>query len=186
MSRPLWLVAAALSIGAGVIHFALGPEHLVELGPLGYGFYLSGALQVGWAVALGALLVVPPDRNREPALRTIASSGIAINLAILATWAFSRVVGLPAGEMPWTPEAIGRPDTIAGILEGALVLGLAGSLRGWTIGRVSSTRWLALGAAMALSAVLVGTVVAITPDASGHAEGHDHAAMEIQVGSGNR
>lgn len=186
ISRPLWLVGAALSIGAGVIHFALGPEHLVELGPLGLGFYLSGALQVGWAVALGALLLIPADGNREPVLRTIATSGIAINVAILAAWAFSRVVGLPAGEMPWTPEVIGRPDTIAGILEGTLVLGLVGWIRGWTIGRVSSTRWLALGAAMALSAVLVGTVVAITPEADGHAEGHDHAAAQVQVGSGNR
>lgn len=184
--RPLWVVGAALSIGAGVIHFALGPEHLDELGPLGYGFYLSGVLQVGWAVALLARLLVPADRNREPVLRTLATSGIAINVAILAAWAFSRVVGLPAGEMPWTPEAIGRPDTITAIFEGALVLGLVGSLRGWTVGRVRSTKWLALGAALALSLVLVGTVVAISPETDGHAEGHDHAAAQIHVGSGNR
>lgn len=190
--RPLWVVGVALSIGASVIHFAFGPEHVAELGPLGYGFYLSGALQLGWAAVLGILLVIPQRRDTMRTFRMLVRAGIAINISILGAWAFSRVVGLPAGEMPWMPEAIGRPDTIAGILEGFLVLGLVGWLRGWTIFPVSSTRWLALGAAIALSAVAVGTVVAITPEAAGHAEAHaqaagdDHAAADGQVGSGSR
>jgi hypothetical protein len=83
--------------------------------------------------------------------------------------------GLPAGENPWIPEAIGRPDTIAGTLEAVLVIGLVGRLRGWTTGRIRSPRLLALGAALALSAVFVGTVVAITPDADGQLEAHGHA-----------
>jgi hypothetical protein len=181
--RPLWLVGAALSIGAGVIHFALGPEHLEELGALGFGFYLSGALQVAWAAALGVLLVMPADRDRTRGLRAVAWSGIAINVTILAAWAFSRIVGLPAGETPWTPEAIGRPDSIAAVLEGGLVVGLAASLRGWAGGRARSTRWLAIGAAIALSAVVVGTVVAIAPDETGEAEGHHHAMTTVVEGS---
>jgi hypothetical protein len=176
--RPLWLVGAALSIGAGIIHFALGPEHLEELGALGFGFYVSGALQVGWAAALGVALVLPGARDRNRGLRALAWSGIAINLAILAAWAFSRIVGLPAGETPWTPEGIGVPDAIAGVLEVALVLGLGAWLRGWAVGRVQSTRLLGIGVAVALSAVLVGTVVAVTPsgmhDVDGHSTGHDH------------
>jgi len=176
LRRAGWLVGAALSIGAGVIHFALGPEHVVELGPLGYGFYVSGALQVGWAAVLALALVIPRGRGEALAFRRLADAGIAINAAILAAWAFSRVIGLPAGEMPWTPEAIGRPDAVAGALEAVLVVGLVGSLRGWTIGHVDSSRWLAASVALALSAVVVGTVFAITPDAMGHEDGHGHIA----------
>ena len=171
--RVPWVVAAALSIGAGVIHFALGPEHVVELGPLGYGFYVSGALQVGWAAILALALLMPRGRDAKPAFRKLVQAGIAINVAILAAWAISRVVGLPAGETPWTPEAIGRPDAIGGILEGVLTLGLLGSLRNWTIGPVTSSRWFSLGAALALSAIVVGTVVAITPDDADQMAGHD-------------
>ena len=171
--RAPWMVAAALSLGAGVIHFALGPEHVVELGPLGYGFYMSGALQVGWAAILALALLMPRGRDAKPAFRKLVLAGIAINVAILAAWAVSRVVGLPAGETPWTPEAVGRPDTIAGVLEGVLTLGLLGSLRTWAIGRVTSSRWIALGAALALSAIVVGTVVAITPDVADQMAGHD-------------
>lgn len=190
--RPLWVVGAALSIGAGVIHFALGPEHVGELGPLGFGFYLSGALQLGWALVVGALLVgvqllvradVAPSR---PAVHAVAVSGIVINLAILAAWVVSRVVGLPVGEMPWTPEAVGRPDAVAGTLEAVLVVGLVGSIRGWSIGRMRSSRWLAASAAFALSAVVVGTVFAITPDAVAHEDGRDHAmgAMVMPMDAG--
>ncbi len=177
--RPLWVVGAALSIGAGVIHFAFGPEHVDELGLLGYGFYLSGALQVGWAAVLGFLLVRPRGNDATPALRKVAGSGIAINVAILAAWLFARVFGLPAGEMPWTPEAVGRPDTIAGILEAALILGLVGYLRHWSVARVHSSKLLALGVAVALSAIVVGTVVAISPDAMAHQDGHDQALGAI-------
>ena len=175
LRRPLWVVAAALSIGAAAIHLALGPEHLEELGALGYGFYVSGALQLAWAAALAVLLIFPAGRDLTLGLRAVAWSGIAINAVILAAWAFSRIYGLPAGETPWTPEAIGRTDTIAGLLEGVLLLGLAGWLRGWSMGPVRSTRLVAIGAAIALSVVLVGTVVAITPDSTGEADGHDAA-----------
>lgn len=181
--RPLWVVGAALSIGAGVIHLALGPEHLIELGTLGYGFYVSGILQVAWAVALLGAIAMPLRRDSRRVLKGLAWSGIATNVAILAAWAFSRVFGLPAGETPWTPEAIGPPDAIAGILESVLVLGLAGSLRGWTTDRVSSTRLLGITAAIALSAIMLGTVVAIAPDMAGHAEGHEQAAAELGAGN---
>jgi len=77
--RPLWVVGAALSIGAGVIHFAFGPEHVEELGLLGYSFYLSGALQVGWAAVLGFLLVRPRGEDATLLIRTLAVSGNAIN-----------------------------------------------------------------------------------------------------------
>jgi hypothetical protein len=162
----LWALAvgAALSIGAGLIHFAFGPEHVTELGLLGYGFYLSGALQVGWAVVLGLVVALRRSERRASALRPVARAGIAINVVVLAAWAWSRIFGLPAGDTPWVPEAIGTPDAICGLLEAALVLGLVGWLRGWRVMLPVSSRPLAFAApVLAIALIAAGTFVAIAP-----------------------
>ena len=171
-----WWLAGAASAGAGVIHLALGPEHVTELGALGYGFYLSAALQLGWAALLGlAIAGFGPLASRKD-LRRLAISGVAINGAILAAWVVSRVVGLPAGETPWTPEAVGRPDAIAGVLESALIVGLGAYLRAWTVVRSRPPRKLATaGAVLALALIATGTAAAIEPSAGGHSHGPGQA-----------
>jgi hypothetical protein len=116
---PLILIAA--SLGAAIIHFAHGPEHIEELGALGLGFYVSGALQVGWA-----LLALAANRSaaRSWLARAAFPTGVALNVAIILAWVVSRTVGLPAGEQPWTPEPVGLADGICALLEAGVVVGL--------------------------------------------------------------
>lgn len=173
------IVLIAASVAAAVIHFALGPEHAAELGWLGAGFYAAGALQLGWA----GLAVLATLRRGAPRPWTSAllPAGIGINVAILAAWVISRTVGLPAGDQPWTPEAIGISDAITAILEGAVVLGLVRERRGRaadlapaSVGPTDGHPAL-LGAAPVLALILVAAVVAVgAPHA--HADGETHDA----------
>ena len=173
------ITLAAASIAAAVIHFALGPEHVEELGWLGLGFYLAGLLQLGW-VGL-AVAARARGASATAAARAVIPAGIAINGSILAAWVVSRTVGLPAGAEPWTPEAIGISDTITALLEGALILGLALAWRRRATGLAPSPAPgtggypSLVGAAPILALILVATVTAVgTPHA--HAEGADHDA----------
>lgn len=56
------------SVGAGVIHLALGPDHMAEWTVLGYGFFVSGAVPL----LLGARLLRTESR-RLLALATVIS-----------------------------------------------------------------------------------------------------------------
>ena len=174
---PFWAAAIAASIGGGIIHLALGPEHLDELGDLGLGFYLAAGLQLGWAFAVGLVVAL----GRAPrVLRGLAIGGIAINVAIVGAWAFSRLVGLPAGEMPWVPEAIGRSDAVAAVLEGGLVLGLAAGLRGVSVAwRPARLRGSIAAAVLAIAVIGTGTAFGLTGEAHDHGPGDAHAAGEI-------
>ena len=119
-------------------------------------------------------------------LPALAVSGIAINGALLAAWATSRVVGLPAGEAPWTPEAIGPADGISSILEGLLVAGLLAALRARTIPRRPRRQAFATaGAAIAILLIAIGTTVAVTPSAAGHIHppGYEHSAVDDDAGA---
>jgi hypothetical protein len=182
MSRSLaTLIAIAASIGAGLIHLALGPEHLEELGALGLGFYLAAALQLGWAIAVVAVLAVPSSADRR--LRAVALAGIAMNVAILGAWVVSRTLGLPAGEMPWVPEAVGRADLICAALEVGIVGTLAFQVRSAleaspstqasrarrTLPRREPVR---LAAALAIAAIVAATAAGLAPD-DAHAAAHD-------------
>ena len=171
---PWWIAAIAASVGAGVIHLALGPEHLEELGTLGLGFYLSAGLQLGWAMAVAFVLWVG---RASRLLRALAGGGIAINGAILAAWAFSRLVGLPAGETPWVPEAIGPADAVSAVLESGLVLGLAAWLRGAPVlARPRTVRGSLLAAALAVAVIGAGTAFGL------NGEPHSHGADAVHEG----
>ena len=123
--RSLVLIAA--STAAAIVHLALGPEHLEELGGLGLGFYAAGLLQLGWAV-LASMAVLPGRNGRWRLARAAVPAGIALNVALLLAWLISRTVGLPAGERPWTPEAFGLSDGITALLEAGIVIGLLGTI----------------------------------------------------------
>lgn len=205
---PLWLATIAASIGAGVIHLALGPKHVDELGGLGFGFYLAAILQVGWASA--AVLAFHTARHvaaadsigdgpfhrgaiiEDPARRRLANVGIATNAAILAAWAVSRLFGLPGGETPWVPEGIGRADAISAALQGAIVFMLARS-RGRPsaiapgVARPAGMRRGAILAAATLLVIGASTAVGLLPGGHAHAAGHGHAAGsgdEAHAGTG--
>ena len=106
MNQLALAILIAASLGAAAIHFALGPHHVEELGALGLGFYLAAIIQV---IIPAALLVARHRAGR--AFRSIVLAGVGVNVVILAAWAVSRVVGLPAGPEPWIPEAIGVADS---------------------------------------------------------------------------
>jgi hypothetical protein len=175
-------VAVAASIGAGVIHLGLGPEHLDELGWLGWGFHVAGAAQIGWAVAAACFLVLRDGglagsraagsfarRIRRPAL-----AGIAINVAILGAWVVSRTVGLPAGETPWVAEPIARADSITALLETAVVAGLLVARREHREHRAGSATRARTAVAVAFVAIVLATGVGLAPDDL-HAAGHQDA-----------
>jgi hypothetical protein len=142
------VLAAALSLGAAVIHFAAAPVHVEELGPLGLGFVAAGAFQAAWALA--SLI--------EPA-RGVVFLGMAGNLTILVAWAWSRSVGLPG--MPVEP--ITAPDAVTSLFEGLLVILLA------TRSRLRPTGPVAIIALVpAVGLVFLGTILALSSPALGH------------------
>ena len=188
---PVFVVAASLA--AGIIHLVLGPEHVEELGVLGWGFYLAGALQLGWAglaILAGRGRDVSQDRGRMT--RLVLSSGIAINLAILLAWVVARAAGLPNVDGSWAREPIGVTDSITAILELGVVIPL---LRAWprrdarrgspavaasAAPRDSGVPSL-LSAAPVLGLIVIATVIAIgTPHAhaaDAHGDGADAAGQ---------
>jgi hypothetical protein len=178
MTRTWALTAAiAASIGAGLIHLVVGPEHVEEFGTLGWGFYLAAALQLGWALVVLAVLLL---RGRAPLigagrLGKLAAAGIAINVAILLSWAFARAFGLPAGETPWVPEAIGSVDSICAALQLVVIAAmLAGRRRAGRLVQRATVMPGFVAATLALVVIAAGTGVALS--ASGeHGAGHDHA-----------
>lgn len=174
MTWPVWLAAAAASAGAGLIHLALGPAHVGALGALGLGFFLSAGLQLGWAALAVAALFGLAGWSRASVASFLVASGIAINVAVLAAWAVSRMAGLPAGEKPWTPEAVGLSDAVAGVFEGALVGSLVAWHRGWQAERPMRFRAALLASTIAIALISVGTVAAIQPSVVAHAHAADH------------
>lgn len=158
-------LAVALSVGAAAIHLAAGPAHVEALGDLGLGFYWAALLQGTFAVALLG----------RSASRRLAWAGIALNGALVAAWAWSRVIGLP--DVPGGPETVGVADGTAVILQLALVALLAARVRGAKTPRsarrpVATSRSLVTaGFAILVGVTLVSTAFAVADAASGH--GHD-------------
>jgi hypothetical protein len=107
---PLTTVAAALSLGAGGIHFASVSAHLDENLIEGILFLAVGWLQLVWAMAC---LIRPGQLWRIV--------GAAGNGLVVGVWMFSRTIGLPIGEQPWTPQPIAMADLFATSFEIVLI-----------------------------------------------------------------
>ena len=139
--------AAALSLGAAVIHFAVVPEHLDEYLPFGIAFIALGIAQLGMAIAL----LADGTRFRIPA--------IVLTLSVLSAWTLSRTAGLPVGPHAWVPEEIGMIDATAAILESALVLVLLVPVARLATG----VRWMRVADAMSVAVVpVIGSVGLVT------------------------
>jgi hypothetical protein len=109
-----WLLAA-LSLGAGVIHFAVAGEHYDLSWVHGTFFAVVAWLQLSFAIAV----VMPPTRR-------LLTAGVLLSTGILGMWVMSRVWGAPFGSNPWTPEDIGWADALSSGFElGIVVLSLA-------------------------------------------------------------
>jgi hypothetical protein len=82
------------------------PAHLRE-------WWLAGLFFAGISAAefcLGFLAL-------SVALRWLWLLAVAISIATMAVWAFSRIWGMPVGPRAWQPEAVGLPDYISTVLE---------------------------------------------------------------------
>ena len=109
-----WLLAA-LSLGAGVIHFAVAGEHYDLSWVHGTFFAVVAWLQLSFAIAV----VMRPTRR-------LLTAGVFLNTGILGVWVMSRVWGAPFGSNPWTPEDIGWADGLSSAFElGIVALALA-------------------------------------------------------------
>lgn len=106
----LW-VAAVTSILAGLIHYAVVPEHLTEWWVYAAFFCLLGAFELVWA----ALVLTGGERP-------LLMAGLVVNVLVLALWTVTRTSGLPFGPFAWQPEEIGIPDVACCIAEAATVL----------------------------------------------------------------
>lgn len=111
--RLLCVLAALVTVGAGVIHLLTVADHREH--PLIAAFFVVTALaQLGWAVAV----TLWPSKF-------LLLAGIAGNLAVVATWALTRTTGLPFVTGAEEPEAVGFRDAIATLFE-TLATGAAG------------------------------------------------------------
>ncbi|MCU1591060.1 MAG: hypothetical protein JWP11_2316 [Frankiales bacterium] len=100
------LVAAALSLGAAVIHGIVVPPHLQE-DPLYGGFFVAlTAAQLAWAVAV----VVRPQR-------TLLVAGALGNLGVVLLWGVTRTAGIPLGVAAGQREGVGVLDLSCSVLE---------------------------------------------------------------------
>src|ERR687897_2407485 len=115
VGRYLRWFLAALSAGAGVIHFAVSGGHF-DVGWWHGAFFAAVAwLQLGWAVGV----ILRPTRR-------LLQAGVVLNAGIIGTWAMSRIWGVPVGPDAWTPEPVSLADGLStGFEAGIVVLSLA-------------------------------------------------------------
>lgn len=170
-NHPLLAVTALASLGAGVVHAAVAPEHSNWWASVVF-FVGLAAFQIGWA---GYLLFAQP-------VRAALVLGAAVNAVALGTWLVSRTSGMPFGPHRGVAEPAARADVIASVLGVLVIVGATGLALG--IALRPSTRLgpiLSTGAGgLAVSAL---SVVALT-GVSGHAHSldeHGHRAHPANV-----
>jgi hypothetical protein len=102
-----WVAATAwTSLGAGLIHLVVTPEHWDEAVLYGAFFLGTTIVQVGLAVAL-------PVRPT----RLLVAGNVVVQLALVALWAVTRTAGIPLGPEAGEVEAVGALDVICVVLE---------------------------------------------------------------------
>jgi len=163
---------AALSLGAGAIHFAMVPSHAGQSMVEGLGFALSGWFQVLFA---GALLAKPS--------KLWLKLGIAANLLFVAVWAWSRTKGLPIGAHPNHAETISFIDGLTVGLEASLILFTAIVLVHPRFLADLPRQALAIGSVVPVAALLAATAAIASPSASSHA-GDSHGGHGSEVATG--
>ena len=115
VGRYLRWVLAALSLGAGVIHFSVSGEHYSLSWMHGAFFAATAWLQVAWAIGV----ILRPTRR-------LLVAGVVLNAGIALVWVVSRVWGVPIGPDAWTPEAATFIDQLStGFEVGIVALSLA-------------------------------------------------------------
>ncbi len=158
---------AVTSLAAAAIHFAVVSVHLEEATWIGLSF-----AAVAWFQALWAGGVLTSDDRRW------LWAGIVGNVAVIAVWAMTRTTGLPIDPLT-EPEALGRVDLLATLLEVAVVAGCAAALTGRPRERSIGGRALVVYASI-LALVTTGAIATAGPHGHG-GEAHAHGAAEPEL-----
>jgi hypothetical protein len=163
VGRYLGWFLVALSLGAGVIHFAHAGEHFDLTWYHGTFFAVVAWLQLSWAAAI----IVRPTRR-------LLLLGVLGNLAVIATWVVSRTAGMPFGPTKGEAESIALSDGLAtGFQVGIVVLSLAVLLRPAMAQQTIRPALGFGGLGVAGAAVAIVSTVALTPS---FAAEHSHGA----------
>jgi hypothetical protein len=174
-----WLLAA-LSLGAGVIHFAVSGGHFDIGWTHGAFFAVVAWLQLSYAVGV----VLRPTRR-------LLTAGAVLNAGIIGVWAMSRIWGVPVGPNAWTPESVSLADALStGFEAGIVVLSLAVLARPALAHHKVRPSFATAGLGITGLAVAVVSTVALTPsfasdhhgNSGGEAGGHSHGATEAKAG----
>jgi hypothetical protein len=113
-SRFAITVAAASLLGAEGIHTAVMADHFAE-------WWAEGVFFLGLSVLEGALAVALLLVPARPVCRAV----VVASVGTIAVWAWSRTTGLPIGPEAGYPEAVGRADAVATLLEAVTAITLA-------------------------------------------------------------
>jgi hypothetical protein len=169
LGRYLRWFLAALSLGAGAIHFAVSGGHFDLSWTHGAFFAVVAWLQLAWAAAV----ILKPTRR-------LLIAGALGNAAIIGTWAVSRTWGVPVGPDAWTPEAVSFADVLATAFEGGIVLtSLAVLARPALAQRAVRPSLGFAGIGVSGLAVAVVSTMALTPSFASdhHGDGRGNTAM---------
>lgn len=158
-------VAAAASLGAALIHFAVMPAHWQEWTLSGVFFALLAVFQFGWAVTTAVRPQV-----------AILAIGTVVNLGAITLWALSRTAGVPFGPHAGEAEPVQAAGIAAVLLEAAVAIGAAWV---WFRGhRAAAVSAIAHGVVLAVAGAAVAATVAI-----GMVSGLDHGSHAPGGGS---
>jgi hypothetical protein len=169
-----WLLAA-LSLGAGVIHFAVSGGHF-DVGWTHGAFFAAVAwLQLSYAVAV----VLRPTRR-------LLIAGALLNAGIIGVWAMSRIWGVPIGPEAWTPEPVSLADALStGFEAGIVVLSLAVLVRPALAQRSVRPSFAVGGLGVTCLAVAAVSTVALTPSFASDHHGSGGHGSEMAAGHGH-
>lgn len=114
--KSAWLIAAVvLSIVAGLIHFAVAPEHFQEWVGYGVFFTVVGIAQLAYAF----VLAYRPDQR-------ILSAGLLGTACLFGLYVVTRTIGIPwFGPMAGEVEPVGPHDLLSKTVEAGLIVCLA-------------------------------------------------------------
>ncbi len=176
LGRYLRWFLAALSLGAGVIHFAVSGGHFDVSWKHGLFFAVVAWLQLSWAAAV---IVKPTPR--------VLALGALGNTVVLGTWVMSRVWGVPVGPNAWTPESVSLADALAtGFEAGIVLISLAVLVRPALAQRSIRPSYGFVGIGLSGLAVAVISTVALVPSFASvhHGAGNESTAAHSTPAGG--
>lgn len=153
LSGSLVVIAAAASLGAAAIHFAVAGVHFTEWWGYGAFFVVIAWFQTLWAMAA----VLRPSS-------ALLAAGAAVNAGGAGLWLWTRTIGLPMGPLAGLVEPIGVLDALATALEVGIVVAALGAWRperrdGLAVSRVTGLA--AQGMAIVLVACATSAALAL-------------------------